>query len=123
MSAAAGFTVPVPFLRTLDLSPDGVTSASAGAAARSLGTSGILGAFLISMSSTSKQRSPAGAPGLDGTSPYAMAAGIQSLLFSPTTMSWTPSVQPLMTWLRPNSIGSPRVTELSNILPVLSHPV
>ena len=43
--------------------------------------------------------------------------GIQKRIFSPSFISCSPSVQPLMTWLSGNVAGWPRMTELSNIFP------
>ena len=82
-----------------------------------------MGTGVTASSSTSKTRSPVGAPPMLGPLPYASAPGIHSRRFSPTTMSWRPSVQPLMTWLSLKLVGSPRATELSNIFPSLVHPV
>ncbi len=68
---------------------------------------------------------PAGAPGLPL---YASSSGIQNRRFSPTTMSWMPSVQPGMTrpsvsvagsGFRPGCSGA---TELSNIFPSVVQP-
>ncbi len=52
-----------------------------------------------------------------------MLPGIQKRGFSPTTISCTPSVQPLITPFSGNDAGSPRTTELSNILPSIVQPL
>lgn len=93
-----------------------------GASLTSSGAGGGFGVSMTSMTSMSKTRSPAGAPPR-GVSPYAIADGIQTRRFSPATMSCTASVQPLITSETPKVIGSPRATELSNMIPSLSQPV
>ena len=50
-------------------------------------------------------------------------AGIHMRRFSPTTISWSPSVQPGMTWLTENVAGWPRGIELSNVFPSFVQPV
>ena len=52
-----------------------------------------------------------------------LLSGIQKRRFSPTTISCTPSVQPSITASSGRPIGSPRTTELSNILPSVVQPV
>ena len=116
MLVALGWSVPVPFLSTLEASPLAVFAASLGAAATSLGVSGVT----ISSSSMSNTSVPVGRP---GRSLYASSLGIQKRRFSPVTISCTPSLQPLMTLSTGNVAGSSRVTELSNILPSVVQPV
>src|SRR5204863_1230471 len=74
-------------------------------------------AHRIASSSTSKTSGPVGAPVDDGLSPYASAPGIQKRTLSPTTISCTPSVHPLITPFNGKLVGWPRCTELSNRRP------
>jgi hypothetical protein len=74
----------------------------------------------ILISSTSKTSMPAGPPACPS---YASDSGIQNRRFSPSTIIWTPSVQPAITPSSPKVAGAPRDTELSNIFPSVVHPV
>ncbi len=102
--------------------PEAVFLALLGAAATSSGVLGGLGATVIPSSSTSNTSIPAGRPpagciavGERGRDPEAR--------FSPTIMSCSPSVHPLMTPPTGKRAGWPRLTELSNIRPSVVQPV
>ena len=51
--------------------------------------------------------------------------GITSLRFPPTFIPWMPSFQPLITGALPrfSTVKGARPTELSNLVPFVSHPV
>src|SRR5580658_6096309 len=86
--AGVGWTVPVPFVSTFVASPSFSTIALPGGFFTS---EGVFGPERISTSSITMVTSPAGAPCRAGN---ARAAGTQSVRFSPTTISCTPSAQP-----------------------------
>lgn len=74
----------------------------------------------MSRSSMSKTSIPCGRSGLPS---YASFAGIQKRRFSPSTMSDSPSLQPWMTLSSGRTMGLPRATEESNIMPSVVQPV
>ncbi len=75
--------------------------------------------FAKEISSTSNTSMPFGLPSWPA---YASFSGIQKRRTSPAVMSCTPSVQPAMTLSSGNCAGTPRATELSNILPSVVQP-
>src|SRR5215470_10807900 len=78
----------------------------------------------IDSSSTSKMSVALGPISLPAPrSPYARSDGTKSCHFDPTDMSWSASVQPLITPFTANVAGPPCLAELSNSFPSISMPL